>query len=917
MRYKYLFLIISFYVCANTMVHADTECAMSVEGLRCEYRVNPEGIDVMSPRLSWLVVSSQRCQKQTAYQIIISSSSNDLDANKGDLWDTGKVVSDNTLHIEYSGISLSSYQRCWWKVRVWDKNGQVSAWSNAGYWSMGILSADQWQGQWLGYVQPYAGKDLNEKGSWRQYSPSPVFRKEFSVKKQVKRASLYICGLGYHEVYLNGAKVGDHTLDPAFTRYDYRCLYVTHDITNQLINGNNAIGVMLGNGWFNVFSDAAWDFNEAPWRGKPQMLAQILLEYSDGTYEIIASDNTWKAATGPVFMDGIRQGEYYDARREMPGWDRAGFDDSGWHKPLIKPAPAGKLCAQMVAPVRVTKSIKPKILTEPEDGVYVFDLGQNISGRAQLKVSGRAGTKVQLRYSEVLDSIGRADQTAIKKHNYDDVFQTDTYILKGDGVEIWEPRFVYHGFRYIEVTGLPECPSLDTVIGRFVHTDFAKTGQFSCSNEIINKMQSCILWAYCSNFVGYPTDCPQREKNGWTGDAHLAAEQAMYNWANGSGYTKWLLDMKDAQLDSGEFPGIVPSGGWGYNDGEHGPGWDSAYFIIPWYLYCYYGDIRILETHYEGFKRYLEYAGQKTKDNIASFGLGDWVPAKTHTSNNVTSTAFYYMDTVITAKAAKLLGYNSDAEKYNMKAEEIMNSYNDYFYKGQGIYANGSQTALSFPVYSGLVPADRIQSVIDALISNIQSQENHVDTGILGAKAIYNVLSENGCHDLAYKMVLNPTKPSYADWINQGCTTFWESWDGKASRNHIMFGDIGAWFYKNVAGICLDQVSSDSVAFKHFVLRPRLTGDLTWANADYSSIRGKIISNWEVKATEFKWNIRIPANTTATVYVPSSDADTVLESGITAGSAEGVSFVYCGAGYSVYSVESGNYNFVSNVSLKK
>lgn len=906
-------LLVSLVLFGDSVAFPAENAALAVGHVRCEYRLNPLGIDVTSPRLSWIVSSLQRRQRQTAFQIQVASDPKMLQAHRGDLWDSGKVSSDQTLHVPYRGTALASYQRCWWSVRVWDKDDKVSAWSEIGSWSMGLLSADLWSGHWLGYSQPYSMPgELALKGTWRQTSPSPIFRKTFSLSKDIRHAALYICGLGFHEVYLNGAKVGDHILDPAFTRYDKACLYVTHDVSTLIKKGKNALGVMLGNGWYNDFSRSAWNFDQAPWRDQPKMLAQLRLEYTDGTIEFIVSDLSWRASTGPVFLDGVRQGEFYDARREMAGWNMAEFDDSGWKKPTVVSAPLGSLRAQMAPAIKVAATLPTVKLTEPRKGIFVFDIGQNIAGWARLKVAGPRGRLVQLRYGERLNADGTVDQNEIKVYIHEDAFQTDTYITKGQGPETWEPRFSYHGFRYVEVTGYPGTPTKEAIVGRVVHTDFDQTGQLSSSSDLLNQIQQSTLWSYRSNFQGFPTDCPHREKNGWLGDAHLAAEQAMYNWANGGGYTKWMLDIKDEQRESGELPGIVPTGGWGYEWGN-GPAWDSAYLIIPWEMYRYYGDKEILRTHFAWFKRYVDYLTSRAENHIITFGLNDWAPAKTATPADVTSTGYYYLDAVITGKAAEILGRNADAQIYFTLADQIKKAYHKHFYKGDGVYSIGSQTALSFPLYCGLVPESERDKVVSKLIANIRSQGNHIDTGILGAKAIFNVLSENGAADIAYQMITQPSSPSYAAWTLQGATTLWEDWAGKGSRNHIMFGDVSAWLYKNLAGINLDRQIAGHEAFKKFILRPHLVSGLKWVAASYDSARGTICSKWEVQGNRLEWSVQIPANTTAMVYVPAVSASVVTESNRPARKAEGVSFIKLEEGYAIFAVESGSYRFNSTI----
>ena len=514
--------------------------------------------------------------------------------------------------------------------------------------------------------------------SLAQKAPSPLLRRAFEINKPLVRATAFVCGLGYYELHVNGSKIGDRVLDPKFTRYDKRVLYATYDVTGQLLQGKNAVGVMLGNGFYNQHAADVWNFQRSPWRGEPAMLFQLRLDYADGTSETIASDATWRASTGPLVHDGIRNGEEYDARLELSGWDTAAFDDRGWAEPQIVAGPKGVLRAEMSPPIRVMKTITPVGMSEPRPGVFVFDMGQAFAGWAQLKVSGPAGTKITLRYGERVQPDGSLDRKTIDTFVKQGPFQTDSYTLKGQGEEVWEPRFTYHGFRWVEVTGLPGKPTLDTVRGRVVHTSFTPAGSFECSNELLNKIQQMTLWSYRSNFVGIPTDCPHREKNGWTGDAHLAAEQAMYNFHNVAGYEAWMNDFHDEQRDSGELPGIVPTSGWGYQWGN-GPAWDSAYVLIPWYLYQYRGDTRVLAEHYDRLWRYVDYLTSRSKDHIVDIGLGDWLPAKTVTPVPVTSTGYYYVDAIIVSKIARLLGKDADAKTYAELAGKIREAFRRSF----------------------------------------------------------------------------------------------------------------------------------------------------------------------------------------------------------------------------------------------
>jgi len=874
-----------------------------VGNLRCEYRDDPRGIDETAPRLSWIMESFERGQRETAYRVLVAGSAQALAADSGDLWDSGKVESDQSIHVEYAGKALTSHQECWWKVRVWDKDGNSSQWSEPAVWSMGILNPTQWQAKWIGHDKPFADDAESESG-WRQKAPSPMFRKKFNVDVDVARAVAYTCGLGYHDLYVNGQRAGDAVLQPPFTRYDRRCVYTTHDVTGLLTRGNNAIGVMLGNGFYNVHTRAAWDFDRAYWRKRPRLLLQLHLFMKDGTERVVTTDANWKATTGPLRYDGVRQGEVYDARLEQPAWTKPAFDDRAWADATVVGAPGGVLSADMAPPIRVVDTITPPGLEEVADGVFVYDLGQNIAGWVQLRVKGKAGTQVRLRYAERVCPDGSLDQREIAKHVRDEIFQTDTYILRGGGPEVYEPRFVYHGFQYVEVTGYPGKPTRAALRGRVVQTDFEKAGSFACSNPLLNDIQRLTDWAYCGNFVGYPMDCPHREKNGWTGDAHLAAEQAMFNWHNEAAYTKWMTDFADEQRPDGVLPAIIPTGGWGYKWGN-GPAWDSAYLLIPWYMYLYEGDTRILERHYEGWKRYVDYLMRCSKQGgIVSIGLGDWAPAKSKCPVPVTSTGYYYTDTRIVAEAARILGREQDAGEYAKRAAGIRKAFERAFAKGNGLYADGSQTALSCAVYNEFVEPADVPAVIAQLVANVERNNGHIDTGILGAKYLFHALSENGAHEMAYRVVTQKGLPGYAWWVEQGATTLWEHWDGRASRNHVMFGDISAWFYRQLAGI---RVDSAHPGFKHFFLKPQPVGDLEWVEAHHDCPYGRIVSHWQIEDGRFRWEIVVPPNTTATLHVPTTDAKSIAEGGKLAGGAEGLRFVREEQGAGVFTAVPGTY----------
>jgi alpha-L-rhamnosidase len=874
--------------------------SVTVEKLRCEYLDNPLGIDTPQPRLSWVLESTERGQKQTAYQVLVASSEALLKANTGDLWDTGTVTSDQTLHVVYTGKALPSCQRCYWKVRGWDKDSKASAYSQPAFWEMGLLSPQDWQGQWIGRTT-----DTNAL-------PAPLLRRTFALEGKIKQARAYICGLGYYELHINGKKIGDHLLDPGYTRYDKRALYVTYDVTEALRRGTNAVGALLGNGWYNVQTKAVWDFHKAPWRAAPKLLMQLRVEYTDGRVETIGTDSRWKTSTGPITFDSIYGGETYDARAEKPGWDTPDYDDSGWAMAQAVSAPGGKLVAQMMPPIKADQYIKPVKLTEPKPGIFVFDMGQNMAGFAELHLRAPAGTRVVMKYGERLGKDGMLDRADIQQHvvrvDATQQYQTDTYIAKGIGSETWHSRFDYHGFQYVEVTGFPGKPTLDTLRGVFIHSAIPVAGEFECSNPLLNKIWRAGRWAYLSNLQGIPTDCPHREKNGWTGDAHLATEQGLLNYAPTAVYTKWINDLGDEQRPTGELPGIVPTSGWGYTWGN-GPAWDSAFLLIPFYLYEYCGDTKVLCDHYDGLKRYVDYLTSKAKYGILDIGLNDWAPYKTSTPADITSTAYYYVDTQIVALTAGLMGNEADARKYNELATGIKQAFNGKFYHPEtGLYGNGSQTSLSCALYQGLVEPENKARVLSNLVAAVEKCNGHIDTGILGAKYLLNALLENGRTDVAYRIASQKDLPSWGWWIEQGATTLWENWNGAESRNHIMYGDISAWFYKALAGINDDPTAP---AFKHFVIKPNIVGGLTSAKASYDSVRGGIVSDWEVEKGRFKLTVKVPANTTATVWVPTTDPSAVVEGGWPAMKAEGVRDFRIEAGRAAFEVGSGTYHFTA------
>jgi alpha-L-rhamnosidase len=874
----------------------------AVANLCCNDLSNPLGVETTRPLLSWTMQSAERGACQTAYRVLVASSPEKLGRDEGDLWDSGKIESDRSTHVQYLGAPLKSRQAASWKIMVWDKDGTPSLWSEQARWEMGLLRKSDWKGYWINAGR-YGGDP----------SPAPMLRTSFMLKQRVTGGRAYICGLGYYELYINGKRVGDEVLAPAFSRYDKTAYYQTWDVTNLLQVGENAIGVILGNGWYNAFTAEVWDFKQAPWRSQPKLKCQFHLNLEDGKERIIASGPEWKFTTGPIVFDGLRNGEVYDARLEKHGWCMPGYDDREWKSVEIIAAAGGALHSQQHTPIRVTATLKPASMKEVRPGVWVFDLGQNIAGWAQLRVSGAAGTEVTLRYAEKILENGDIDQSNINPFIKSGECQTDKYILKGYGEELWEPRFCYHGFQWIQLSGYPGTPTLDSISGRVVHTDFETRGEFSCSKEVLNSIQRCARWSTLGNYHGIPTDCPHREKNGWTGDASLSAEQVLLNFAPETAYRKWMRDFRDCQRDSGQLPGIVPTGGWGFNWGS-GPAWDSAFILIPWYLYLYRGDLSVLSENYERIKLYVDYMTSMAVGNIVDFGLGDWCvphePSPERTcAAKITDTAYYYVDSLILAQMAELLCKTADAKKYRALAGRIRKSFWKHFVdlKTGQVAGARSQTALACALYQGLVDGDDATKVLATLVAEVEAQKRHHDCGILGCKYLLNCLSDYGRGDLAYAIASQTDYPSWGEWVMRGATTLWEDFKGATSRNHHMFSDISAWFYRALAGIKPDIRAP---GFKNVIIQPNVVGDLTWVKAWHRSPYGRIESEWKTKGNEIHLRVVIPPNSCGEIHVPTRDASSVLIDGHAAAEGSGVRILPSDSlGQPVFAIEAGTYLF--------
>lgn len=843
-----------------------TEKARAI-ALQCEYLNNPVGIDAERPRLHWKMQDNRRGARQTAYRIWVDTDSAAVANGRGSWWDSGKMMSDDQL-VVYDGKPLQAFTPYYWRVQIWDQNGAAGQLSETAVFETGMIDLNNWQGAWISDT-----RDATVK-------PAPYFRKEFNPAKKVKRARAYIAVAGLYELFINGERIGDHQLDPTYTRFDRRNLYVTYDLTEQLAEGDNAIGVLLGNGWYNHQSTAVWFFHEAPWRARPKFCLDLRLTYEDGSEEVISTDESWKTDLSPVIFNSIYTAEHHDARLEQPGWNRSGFDDADWKDVMLTPAPSQHVVAQVLRPIRHTEEIPTKDFRKISDQHYLYDIGENIAGVSRIKARGAAGTTLRLTHAELLDDEGMIDQSNIDIHyrptDDSDPFQTDIFILKGEGVETFTPKFNYKGFQYVEViSDRPVELSRESLIALKMHSDVPPVGKVSSSNTTLNKIWEATNNSYLANLFGYPTDCPQREKNGWTGDAHIAVETGLYNFDGITVYEKWLADHRDEQQPNGVLPAIIPTSGWGYH-WANGPDWTSTIAIIPWNIYLFYGDTGLLAACYDNIQRYVDHISDISPDHITTWGLGDWVPVKSKSPVELTSSLYYFVDATILSKAAGLLGKEEDQEKYAALARQIAEAINaKYLDREKAIYGSGLQTELSAALHWGVVPEALQKKVAENLAQRVKDDDKHIDVGLLGTKTILNALSDNGYADLAYSVASQETFPSWGWWIVNGATTLSENWDLNSShdisRNHIMFGEIGAWYYKALGGIKPDP---EQPGFKQVVLQPHFVKELDQFTAEHDGPYGKIVSGWKRSGEKVEYTVVVPPNSGAILYL---EAETVRQ----------------------------------------
>ncbi|GAB6165360.1 family 78 glycoside hydrolase catalytic domain [Thermostilla marina] len=1050
---------------------AAVESPIQAENLRCEYRVDPLGIDVLRPRLSWTVKDDRRSAVQTAYQILVASSRERLEAGEADLWDSGKVASGAMNQIEYGGKPLESRMECYWKVRLWDAEGKCGAYSAPAKWTMGLLRPGDFQAKWVGLDGPmlhpamgdpldfdgcrwvwypeksgdakvtvpagkryfrgyvtipddgrrilrarflitaddafemtidgkpagrgsawnapqvaeathrlHPGKNLvsvmvtngsdspagligklvvdfdhgesftavidetwrasdRAQAGWNQTGfddsawphvkavaeygakpwgtlntegldnlACPLFRKEFAAPAGVRRATLYVSALGNYDVEINGRRVADHYFSPGWTDYNKRVYYDTYDVTDLVDSGGlNAVGVTLAAGWY--AGAIGWKSERFHYGKDPKFWLQLELENADGSRRTIVSDETWKTAFGPILEGEFLAGETYDARLEIPGWSSPGLDDGDWNSVKVTPAISAQLQAQPGVPVIQTGTLHPKTITEPKPGVFVFDMGQNFAGFVRLKVSGPKGTRVVMRFAERLNDDGTIYTTNLRGAR-----ATDTYILKGEGEEIWQPRFTFHGFQYVELTGYPGTPTKDTVTGIAINSDTPLVGKFSCSSEMVNKLYSNIVWTQRANFISVPTDCPQRdERLGWMGDAQVFIRAATYNADVAAFFTKWLVDVEDAQTDEGAFTDVSPRV---VAMGSGTAAWADAGVICPWTIYEVYGDKRVLAKHLDAMERWVAYCESHSTNLLRpAQGYGDWLSVNADTPKDVLATAYFAYSTYLTAKAAETLGQQDKAEKYMDLFHRIKKAFNEAYVDKDGRIKGNTQTCYVLALWFDLLPDELRPKAAEYLVDDIRSRDWHLSTGFVGTSVLMPTLSATGNTDVAYRLLLNDTYPSWGYSIKYGATSIWERWDGwtaeKGFQNpgmnsfaHYSFGAVARWMFQSAAGI-----DTDGPGFRKILIRPQLGPGIDWVDAEYGSICGKIADRWEKTENGVAMTVTIPANTVATVCVPTHDPASVTEGGVAAADASGVTFLRQEPGYAVFRVGSGTYRF--------
>jgi hypothetical protein len=940
----YLLLIIT--------VNIGAKSSFIPENLRCEFFRNPHGIDIDNPVLSWTIqtTSGIRGMQQTAYQVLVSTSPEKLQANIGDIWNSGKVQSDRMGQIVFSGKPLHSSHQYWWKVKVWNANGKESVWSESANWTMGMLSVTDWKAQWITaagaekYAHQYKSdkSDFNLKHNlteFRAFGPksndpnysSMLLRKEFTTTSKLKRAVVQVSGLGQYELYINGGKTGDYLLAPGWSYYPKSVLYDTYDVTNQIKFGGNAIGLILGNSMYNIQPDSVRYVKYLGSFGPLKAIVQLQLEYENGTVQIVGSDKNWQVSPGPITYSNFYGGEDFDARLLPTGWDMPNLKiDERWSPAIECKGPGGELkglsCAS--APIKAIETLNPIKVTQLKPNLWMYDLGQNTSVIPEISVKGVSGASVRIIPAELLKEDGTVDRTSATQDGVRPAWWQYT-IASNNQSEHWLPQFFYQGGRYLQVELFPAkgdsiLPTVEALKGVVVHSSAEPIGTFSCSNELFNKIYQLVRWAQRSNMMSIMTDCPAREKQGWLEQYHLNGPSLRYNFDLTTTFRKAMNDMADGQLSNGLIPNIAPEFFIVTPDINNGfrnsPEWGSAFIIVPWQQYLFTGDISLISRYYNQMKRYVAFLDASSKNSIISTGLGDWYdigpkPAwgSQLTPVSFTATAIFFYDNQIMSQMATILGNNEDAKFYEERAEVIRQAFNkEFFNPEKGIYSTGSNTTCAMPLFLNIVEPKNRKILTDSLVSDIRRRGNAFTSGEVGYRFLLGALAMEGYSDLIYEMNNQTEKPGYGYQIKNGATSLTEKWDAGVgsfgSQNHFMSGQINEWFFHDLLGI---GVEANGAGFRKSIIKPMPVGDLKWAKGSYQTVNGTIRVEWKRVNGIFELNLSIPANTSATVYVPALIEKNVTESGKRATQSKGIKYLRMEKDRAVYEVGSGEYNFKS------
>ena len=894
---------------------------LTAHNLRCENQVDPLGIDAPEPRLSWTLSANARAATQSAYRILVATTPDALSHNKGDLWDTGKVDSSEQNNIPYQGKPLKSSQICYWKVQTWGANA-APKWSKTAHWEMGLLHPQDWTATWIndGKQSPQEDKDFYRN------DPAPLFRKEFTLNKPVRKARLYLAGIGYSEATLNGVRIGDHVLEPGWTKFDKRVLYSVYDVSHQLSPDKNCLGIRLGNGWYNPLPlklFGSFDLRKVLAIGRPRVIAELRVEYTDGTITIVPTDDTWRVGNSEILRNNIYLGEVTDARKSQEGWDKPGFNASAWATPGIATEPIGPLKAPHQPPIRVTSSWHAVKVTEPHPGTYIYDLGTNFAGWAQIKLHTTAGTEIHLRYGELLHPDGTlnpmtsvAGQIKGTRQGTNEsiggpgappvAWQSDTYIARG-GEETFTPRFTFHAFRFLEITGLTAPIPLESVTALRLNADVQPAGSFECSNALLNQIQAMCIHTFKSNLFSVQSDCPHRERLGYGGDIVSTSDAFISNFDMSGFYSKAVQDWSDNALPDGMFTDTAPSVGIQYC----GVIWAMAHPVLLDQLHKYYGDRSLAEQEYPAAKRWIQLVEKQYPDGIVTDGLSDHESLLPTPAPELVTPMYFHAAEIIGAMATRL-SLPDDAAHFSRLAEKIRLAYQAKFIDPEtGKVGPGSQASQAIALYTRIVGDSQREKVLDYLLKDIDLHHGHLTTGILGTKSMLEVLSQEGHADVAYRIATQTDFPSWGWMLKNGATTLWEHWefsDNTFSHNHPMFGSISQWMIQWLGGI---HPSPQATGFDEILITPQAPAGLNWVKSSYNSIRGKITSNWSRQGAQIKYEIEIPANSTAKITLPAKTRESIREGGQLIEQAPGISDVSFSHGKTTLTLGSGNYTFIT------